>query len=159
MNLLSVSQRKKTTTHYSLLRAAENTVGDLFHTVEPTDIYYLVMENTFLLSYSIVVWIKQELFVFFFDLIEKGHCLFLKHSSSLCRDPWCKSKPSQGQADPRETVPASTDSKQMVFALFHSFWKQELLHILLIIYYFYLQKCVHSYTCCGFNLASEICKM
>lgn len=68
MNLLSVSQRKKTTTHYSLLRAAENTVGDLFHTVEPTDIYYLVMENTFLLSYSIVVWIKQELFVFFFRL-------------------------------------------------------------------------------------------
>lgn len=59
---------KKKTTHYSLLRPAENTVGDLFHTVEPTDIYYLVMENTFLLSYSIVVWIKQELFGFFFWL-------------------------------------------------------------------------------------------
>lgn len=62
---------KKKTTHYSLLRPAENTVGDLFHTVEPTDIYYLVMENTFLLSYSIVVWIKQELFGFFSTWLKK----------------------------------------------------------------------------------------
>lgn len=158
MNLLSVSQRKNNTLF--IVKACWEHCR-WFISYCGTYRYLLSCHGkhiSFILQYSSVDKTGTVRF-FFFDLIEKGHCLFLKHSSSLCRDPWCKSKPSQGQADPRETVPASTDSKQMVFALFHSFWKQELLHILLIIYYFYLQKCVHSYTCCGFNLASEICKM